>query len=89
LLALLKLQTIPIGSQLSLTIEAFSSVIPTIYTALFSQTAGMKYWENGGAVDITEIIIFTRALKTEERQSIETYLSKKYGIANYRSCAPV
>lgn len=30
--------------------------------------------------DIAEIIIFTRSLKDEERQSIETYLSKKYGI---------
>lgn len=30
--------------------------------------------------DIAEVIIFTRALKTEERQSIENYLSKKYKI---------
>jgi len=30
--------------------------------------------------DIAEIIIFSRALKTEERQSIESYLSKKYNI---------
>jgi len=30
--------------------------------------------------DIAEIIIFTRALKTEERQSIESYLGKKYAI---------
>jgi len=30
--------------------------------------------------DIAEIIIFTRALKTEERQAVETYLSKKYAI---------
>jgi hypothetical protein len=31
--------------------------------------------------DIGEIIIFSRDLKNEERQAIETYLSKKYGIA--------
>jgi prepilin-type N-terminal cleavage/methylation domain-containing protein len=30
--------------------------------------------------DIAEIIIFTRLLKTEERQEIEKYLSKKYAI---------
>jgi prepilin-type N-terminal cleavage/methylation domain-containing protein len=30
--------------------------------------------------DIAEIIIFTRALKTEERNAIEGYLSKKYNI---------
>jgi prepilin-type N-terminal cleavage/methylation domain-containing protein len=31
--------------------------------------------------DLAEIIIYNRALKNEERQSIETYLSKKYNIA--------
>jgi prepilin-type N-terminal cleavage/methylation domain-containing protein len=30
--------------------------------------------------DIAEIIIFTRTLKTEERQAVEAYLSKKYAI---------
>lgn len=30
--------------------------------------------------DIAEVIIFTRALKKEERQAVETYLSKKYNI---------
>ena len=30
--------------------------------------------------DIAEVIIFTRALKIEERQSVENYLSKKYAI---------
>ena len=30
--------------------------------------------------DIAEIIFFARALKTEERQSVETYLGKKWGI---------
>jgi len=38
--------------------------------------AGVSYYLG----DLAEVIIFTRALKTEERQSIETYLSKKYGI---------
>lgn len=31
--------------------------------------------------DVGEIIIFERALKTEERKSIENYLSKKWGVA--------
>jgi len=31
--------------------------------------------------DLAEIIIYNRALKNEERQSIETYLSAKYDIA--------
>ncbi len=43
---------------------------------LFNGTSTLYY--NG---DIAEIIIFTKALKTEERQSIEAYLSKKYNIA--------
>ncbi len=29
---------------------------------------------------ISEFIVFDRALKTEERQSIEKYLGQKYGI---------
>ena len=31
--------------------------------------------------DVAEIIIYTRALKKEERQSVENYLSEKYNIA--------
>ncbi len=46
---------------------------PTIGTFLGS----VQRYFNG---DIAEIIVFTRALRTEERQLIETYLSKKYGI---------
>lgn len=30
--------------------------------------------------DLAEIIIYTRALSTEERQAVETYLSKKYTV---------
>jgi hypothetical protein len=30
--------------------------------------------------DLAEVIIFTRALKTSERQAIEAYLGKKYNI---------
>ncbi len=36
-----------------------------------------NHYYNG---DVAELIFFTRALKTEERQSIETYLAKKYKI---------
>lgn len=37
-----------------------------------------NYYFNG---DLAEIIIFKHSLKTEERQAVENYLSKKYGIA--------
>ena len=30
--------------------------------------------------DLAEVIIFARDLKTEEREAIESYLSKKYNI---------
>lgn len=42
---------------------------------------GATYGTAFFAGDVSEIIIFTRALKTEERQAIETYLGKKYNIA--------
>lgn len=51
-----------------------------------TSNAGSAIGRNAGAGgyyfqgDIAELIIFTRALKTEERQAIETYLSKKYNI---------
>jgi hypothetical protein len=32
------------------------------------------------AIDIGEVIIFDRGLKTEERQAIQNYLIKKWGI---------
>jgi len=54
------------------------------------QTASLSSY-NGSALgrsgftffngDIAEIIIFTRALKSEEKQLVENYLSKKYNIA--------
>lgn len=37
----------------------------------------LTFYYNG---DIAEIIFFTRDLKTEERQAVESYLSKKYRI---------
>ncbi len=39
--------------------------------------AAINYFYNGY---IAELIFFDRKLKTEERQSIETYLSKKWGL---------
>lgn len=39
--------------------------------------AGVTVYYNG---DLCEIIMFNRALKTEERRSIESYLSKKWNI---------
>jgi prepilin-type N-terminal cleavage/methylation domain-containing protein len=38
------------------------------------------FWIYGNNLNVSEIIVFDRALKTEERQSIESYLGKKYGI---------
>ncbi len=53
-------------------------------TALISYAGAALggYRSNGNYYngDIAEIIVFTRALKTEERQSVEDYLSKKYAI---------
>lgn len=42
----------------------------------YTATATTRYYQG----DMAEIIVFNRALKNEERQSIETYLGKKYGI---------
>jgi prepilin-type N-terminal cleavage/methylation domain-containing protein len=55
-------------------------------TALINYTAASLGQHIGGTTnylngDLAEIIIFTRALKNEERQAVETYLSKKYNIA--------
>lgn len=40
-------------------------------------TSGLGNFYNG---NVAEIIIFNRALKTEERKSIESYLGKKWGV---------
>ncbi len=53
-------------------------------TALISYAGAALggYRSNGNYYngDLAEIIVFTRALKIEERQAIETYLGKKYNI---------
>jgi competence protein ComGC len=55
----------------------------TFTTAIssFNGSAIGRYLGNYFHGDIAEIIIFNRALLTEERQIIETYLSQKYGIS--------
>jgi len=58
------------------------SASPTVSLISYNGAAIGRYipdsaFYNG---DISEIIIFTRALKTEEINSIMTYLSKKWGI---------
>lgn len=40
-------------------------------------TTGSSEWFNGG---IAEIILFDRALKTEERKAVEKYLGQKWGF---------
>jgi prepilin-type N-terminal cleavage/methylation domain-containing protein len=42
--------------------------------------SGGGFWIYSLASHVSEIIIFDRALKNEERQSVEAYLGKKYGI---------
>ncbi len=46
---------------------------------------------NGYQGNLGEVIIFARALKKEERQSVESYLSKKWGVKIYQntSCSGV
>ena len=51
--------------------KEISTGIEIGYSSVSSQ-----YW-NG---DIAEIIVFNRALKTEERQAVEKYLGQKWGI---------
>lgn len=48
----------------------------TFYNGVIGNTEGV-YFYNG---DIAEMIIFNRALSTEERTAIEDYLGKKYAI---------
>ena len=57
------------------------------YTSVLVSNAGSALGRNVGPSstmyfngDLAEIIIYTRALKTEERQAVEDYLSKKYAI---------
>jgi hypothetical protein len=67
------------GSAAEATAPANTTVLSGYPGAALGKTntnAADKY-HNG---DLAEIIIFKRALTTEERRSIETYLSKKYGI---------
>ena len=53
---------------------------------------GSDYWsvnnlyssENWFTGDIAEILVFSRALTTEEQQDVDTYLREKYGLT---SCA--
>lgn len=61
------------------TADAASSGQTATMVSYTGSSIGRSVWlyYNG---DVAEVIIFTRSLKDEERQSIETYLSKKYGI---------
>lgn len=58
------LQTIALTSYSGSALGRFANAIQSFYF-------------NG---DIAELIIFTRDLKTEERQAVEAYLGKKYSI---------
>ncbi len=55
---------------------AFTTALSSYSGAAIGQYLTNYFWG-----DIAEIIIFNRALRTEERQIVETYLSQKYGIS--------
>lgn len=63
------------SSDASQTLPLSSNTGSALGRAIFA--AGDINYFNG---DIAEVIIFLRALQVEERQNIETYLSKKYNI---------
>jgi len=49
---------------------------PTLPDAIGTNSSG-----SFGAIEVAEVIYFNRALTTTERQSIERYLGKRYGLA--------
>jgi prepilin-type N-terminal cleavage/methylation domain-containing protein len=63
------------------TADATNSDVLEVLTSYAGAAIGSRgatgHYFNG---DLAEIIIYTRALKTEERQAVEEYLSKKYAI---------
>ena len=67
--------TTALASSSSATTSALTA--PTRITIGSLQTLGAGRYLDG---DVAEIIIYSRALTTEERESIATYLSKKYKI---------
>ncbi len=56
------------GSTHEMTLTSFANAAISGY---------IPYYYNG---DIAEIIMFNRALKNEERRSVESYLGKKFNI---------
>lgn len=58
--------------------SAMNSSLTTTSTATFS--IGAANGTNNFEGQIAEVIIFNRALKNEERQAVEQYLGKKWGI---------
>jgi prepilin-type N-terminal cleavage/methylation domain-containing protein len=54
------------------------AVDPTTGAIIYSPSANAQAY---GDLDLAELIIFSRVLKNKERQAVESYLSKKYGIA--------
>ena len=70
---------------------------PTVTSSLAGNNAptadfyvGSDYWsvnnlyssENWFTGDIAEILVFSRALTTEEQQDVDTYLREKYGLTS-------
>ena len=69
------------GSALSTASQTISSNLSTtVTTPLMLGNSGTTALAENFTGSIGEIIVYDRALKREERQSIETYLGKKWGI---------
>lgn len=72
-----------VSQSLAQAAETPQTPVPTAPITAFSGSsigyynAGVTVYYNG---DLCEIMMFNRALKTEERRSIESYLSKKWNI---------
>jgi prepilin-type N-terminal cleavage/methylation domain-containing protein len=65
------------GSQFNLYINGSNTITATTTQKLYiSEIFGF----NGGSFYLSEIIIFDRILKDEERHSVEQYLGSKYGV---------
>lgn len=66
------------GSAVSMSSSAFRSCVGLSSTAftIGGSISDRQYWDG----DISELIIFNKALRSEDRKEVEKYLSQKYAI---------
>lgn len=68
-------ETAPIINYKTISVVKTGTIISELLTI------GLNiYWNHDWNGDIVEIIIYNRALTTEERQQVETYLNQKYAL---------